>query len=178
MTPGKQPLSVDFWFSLGHSRTVFALVALLSLGVRSLAGQVEDPLIRSASHHWPDWNRRLSDILYIIGIINLGVLVGILKVFRRTRASEFDEAALEDQLNNRGMMDRLLDGLTKAITKPWQMYPVGLLFGLGFDTATEVGLLVLAGGAPVLQPPVVRRDDVADPLHWRTGTSTKLVTLS
>jgi high-affinity nickel-transport protein len=61
------------------------------------------------------------------------------------RGGHFDEAALEEQLNNRGFMNRLLGRLMKSITKPWQMYPLGLLFGLGFDTATEIALLVLAG---------------------------------
>jgi len=91
--------------------------------------------------------------LYIIGIINLFVLVGIIKVFRSMRDGAYDEAALEEQLNNRGFMNRILGGATRAVTKPAHMYPVGLLFGLGFDTATEVGLLVLAGGAAAFALP-------------------------
>ena len=91
--------------------------------------------------------------LYIIGILNLVVLVGIVRVFRQMRRGAYDEAALEEQLDNRGFMNRILGGATKAVTKPWQMYPVGLLFGLGFDTATEVGLLVLAGGAAAFSLP-------------------------
>ena len=69
------------------------------------------------------------------------------------RHGEYDEATLEDHLNNRGFMNRILGGVTKSVTKPWQMYPVGLLFGLGFDTATEVSLLVLAGGAAAFSLP-------------------------
>jgi high-affinity nickel-transport protein len=69
------------------------------------------------------------------------------------RAGDFDEAALEEQLNKRGLMNRILSGATKAVTRPWQMYPIGLLFGLGFDTATEVSLLVLAGGAAAFNLP-------------------------
>jgi high-affinity nickel-transport protein len=69
------------------------------------------------------------------------------------REGTYDEAELEEQLNNRGFMNRILGGATKAVRKPWQMYPVGLLFGLGFDTATEVGLLVLAGGAAAFSLP-------------------------
>ena len=69
------------------------------------------------------------------------------------RHGRFDEAALEEQLNNRGAMNRILGGATKAVHKPWHMYPVGLLFGLGFDTATEIGLLVLAGGAAAFALP-------------------------
>lgn len=145
MSEGQRPLSVGFWFSLGHSSIVFALAFLLSLGVKTLAGPVRND------------NSELHDVtgligttvsgtfLYVIAIINLLVMAGIWKVFRRMRSGYFDEAALEEQLNSRGLMNRLLGRLMKSITKPWQMYPLGLLFGLGFDTATEVALLVLAG---------------------------------
>jgi high-affinity nickel-transport protein len=91
--------------------------------------------------------------LLLIAAINMGVLVGILKVFRTMRGGTYDEAKLEAQLNKRGFMNRILGGATKAVTKPWHMYPVGLLFGLGFDTATEVGLLILAGGAAAASLP-------------------------
>lgn len=73
-------------------------------------------------------------------IINLVILVGILKVFREMRRGKYDEQALEEQLNNRGVLNRILGRFTRAVRKPCHMYPVGLLFGLGFDTATEVGL--------------------------------------
>ncbi|HEY7174316.1 MAG TPA: HoxN/HupN/NixA family nickel/cobalt transporter, partial [Micromonosporaceae bacterium] len=69
------------------------------------------------------------------------------------RQGVYDEAELEEHLNKRGFMNRILGGVTKAVRKPWHMYPVGLLFGLGFDTATEVSLLVLAGGAAVFALP-------------------------
>ena len=85
--------------------------------------------------------------LYLIGIINLVILIRIITVFREMRRGAYDEQTLENQLNSRGLMNRLLGGVTKAVTKPWQMYPTGMLFGLGFETATEVSLLVLAGGA-------------------------------
>ncbi len=86
-----------------------------------------------------------GSFLYVIAIINVVILAGIWKVFRRMRAGHFDEAELEDQLNNRGFMNRLLGRVMKSVTKPGQMFPVGLLFDLGFDTATEVALLVLVG---------------------------------
>jgi nickel/cobalt transporter (NiCoT) family protein len=153
MADGQRPLSVGFWFSLGHSTIVFALCLLLSLGVRALAGQVEDG--SSALHETTGLiGTSVSGVfLYVIGILNLVVLVGILRVFRRMRRGEFDEAALERQLDNRGLLNRLLRGATKAVRKPWHIYPVGLLFGLGFDTATEIGLLVLAAGAATFALP-------------------------
>jgi high-affinity nickel-transport protein len=91
--------------------------------------------------------------LWILGILNLAVLLGIIKVFREMRQGRYDEQALEDQLNKRGFMNRFLNGLTKSVRKPWHIYPIGVLFGLGFDTATEVGLLVLAGGAAAINLP-------------------------
>ena len=147
MSEGQRPMSVGFWFSLGHSSIVFGLCVLLAIGVRSLAGQVE---AESSSLQRATGVIGLAvsgTFLLLIGVINLVILVGVLKVFRRMRAGHYNEAALEDQLNRRGFMNRLLGGVTKAVRKPRHMYPVGLLFGLGFDTATEVSLLVLAGGA-------------------------------
>lgn len=75
------------------------------------------------------------------------ILLGIIKVFRAMRSGTHDEAELEAQLNSRGLMNRFLGRFTRAIRSPWQMYPLGILFGLGFDTATEVALLFLAAGA-------------------------------
>ncbi|MDX6297794.1 MAG: nickel/cobalt transporter (NiCoT) family protein [Nocardioidaceae bacterium] len=153
MSEGKRPVSVGFWFSLGHSTIVFGLCVLLAAGVRALAGQVESGSSSLHSVLGLIGTSVSGVFLYIIGILNLVVLVGILKVFRAMREGAYDEATLEDQLNNRGFMNRFLGGVTKAVTKPWQMYPVGVLFGLGFDTATEVSLLVLAGGAAAFALP-------------------------
>ncbi len=153
MTQGRRPLSVGFWFSLGHSSIVFGLVVLLSMGVRALAGQVENDSSTLQQTTGLIGTAVSGMFLCVIGIVNLVVLVGIVKVFRQMRGGALDEAALEEQLNNRGFMNRLLGGATRAVTKPWHMYPVGLLFGLGFDTATEVGLLVLAGGAAAFSLP-------------------------
>jgi len=145
MGEGKRPLSVGFWFSLGHSSIVFALAFLLSLGVKSLANPVEDD--NSGLHSVTGWigTTVSGTFLYVIAFINLVILAGIWKVFRQMRQGHFDEEALEEQLNNRGFMNRILGRFMKSITKSWQMYPLGLLFGLGFDTATEIALLVLAG---------------------------------
>ncbi|MFI9275566.1 HoxN/HupN/NixA family nickel/cobalt transporter [Kitasatospora sp. NPDC052896] len=145
MHEGKRPLSVGFWFSLGHSTIVFGLAFLLALGVKSLAGPVRDDNSQLHNVTGLIGTTVSGTFLYIIAAINIVILVGIWKVFRKMRTGHFDEAALEEQLNNRGFMNRLLGRVMKSITRPWQMYPVGVLFGLGFDTATEVALLVLAG---------------------------------
>jgi nickel/cobalt transporter (NiCoT) family protein len=149
----RKPLSVGFWFSLGHSTIVFMLAFLLSVGVKTLAGPVEDD--SSALHSVTGViGASVSGVfLWILGILNLVVLLGIVKVFREMRAGVYDEEQLEVHLNRRGFMNRFLNGLTKSVRKPWHIYPVGLLFGLGFDTATEVGLLVLAGGAAAFNLP-------------------------
>ncbi|QYX82240.1 Nickel transporter NicT [Streptomyces akebiae] len=145
MGEGRRPLSVGFWFSLGHSSIVLVLTFLLTLGVKTLAGPVRDD--GSALHEVTGWigTTVSGTFLYAIALVNLVALVGIWKVFREMRSGTFDEAALEERLNSRGLMNRLLGRLMRSLTRPWQMYPVGLLFGLGFDTATEVALLVLAG---------------------------------
>ncbi|MEV6418074.1 HoxN/HupN/NixA family nickel/cobalt transporter [Kribbella sp. NPDC051718] len=153
MADGQRPVSVGFWFSLGHSTIVFVLCFLLGAGAKALAGQVENGSSALQQATGVIGTAVSGVFLYLIAIINLVLLVGIVKVFRRMRHGDLDEAALEDQLNKRGFMNRILSGATKSVTKPWQMYPIGLLFGLGFDTATEVSLLVLAGGAAAFSLP-------------------------
>ncbi|MGW2567346.1 HoxN/HupN/NixA family nickel/cobalt transporter [Streptomyces sp. NPDC001537] len=145
MGEGQRPLSVGFWFSLGHSSVVFALALLLSFGVRAVAAPVRDGGSRLHDITGLIGTTVSGTFLYLIAIINLVIMAGIWKVFRRMRSGDFDEAALEEQLGNRGFMNRLLGRVMKSVGKPWHMYPLGLLFGLGFDTATEIALLVLAG---------------------------------
>jgi nickel/cobalt transporter (NiCoT) family protein len=147
MSDGQRPLSVGFFFSLGHSTIVFALGALVTVGVRGLSGAVEND--GSSLHKATGLIGPLvsGSFLFIIGILNLIILVSIFRIFRRMREGHFDERELEEQLESRGFMNRFYGRATKAVTKPWQMYPLGCLFGLGFDTASEVALLVLAGGA-------------------------------
>ncbi len=151
MTDGQRPLSVGFFFALGHSTVVFGLAALLSVGIRGLSGAVasDSSTLRTVTGLI---GPGVSGVfLLVIGILNLAVLVGIVKVFLRMRQGHFDEQQLEDQLNSRGFLNRFLGRATRAITKPWQMYPLGLLFGLGFDTATEIALLATAGSAAAAQ---------------------------
>ncbi|HET7901475.1 MAG TPA: HoxN/HupN/NixA family nickel/cobalt transporter [Candidatus Nanopelagicales bacterium] len=153
ITDGQKPVSVGFWFSLGHSSIVFGLCFLLSLGVKSLVGQVEDGGSQLQQTLGLIGTSVSGTFLILIGVINLIVLMKIWRVFRGMREGDFDEVELEHHLSQRGFMNRLLGGVTKAVRKPRHMYPVGLLFGLGFDTATEVSLLVLAGGAAALSLP-------------------------
>jgi high-affinity nickel-transport protein len=147
MNEGQRPLSVGFFFSLGHSSIVFALGILVAIGVKGLGGAVTDSgssLHKATGVVGPAVS---GSFLFLIGILNLVILVSVVRVFRRMRQGEFDEAELQDQLDKRGFMNRFYGRATRAVKKPWHMYPLGILFGLGFDTATEVGLLVLAGAA-------------------------------
>ena len=147
ITDDTRPLSVGFWFSLGHSTIVFALAFLISIGVRSLDGATE--------HDHSTLRQATSSVgtavsggfLYLIAAINIVILLGIVKVFREMKTGRYDEAGLERRLQSRGLMNRFFGRLTRTVTKPRHMYPIGLLFGLGFDTASEVALLVIAAGA-------------------------------
>jgi high-affinity nickel-transport protein len=147
MAEGKRPMSVGFFFSLGHSTIVFALAFLFAIGVKALNGQVQNH--GSELHNVTGWigTSVSGTFLYAIAALNIVILIGIIKVFARMRGGHYDEDELERQLDSRGFMNRFFGRFTKAVTKPWQMYPIGVLFGLGFDTATEVALLFLAAGA-------------------------------
>lgn len=146
MAEGKRPVSVGFFFSLGHSTVVFVLAFLFSLGVRALSGEVTSS--GSSLHAAAGWIGAgvSGTFLYAIGAVNVVILWGIAKVFMQMRRGGYNEVELERQLQSRGLLNRVFGRFTRTVTAPWQMYPVGLLFGLGFDTATEVALLFLAAG--------------------------------
>src|SRR5215471_14570818 len=146
---GKRPLSVGFFFSLGHSTIVFVLALLLNFGIRALDSQVRNA--HSGLHNVTGviGTGVSGTFLYLIAALNVIVLAGIIKVFREMRSGVYDDGELEEQLAKRGLMNRLLGPLARRVDAPWKIYPIGVLFGLGFDTATEVALLVLAGSAVV-----------------------------
>jgi high-affinity nickel-transport protein len=147
MGQGQRPLTVGFFFALGHSTIVFLLGAVVVIGIRGIDGAVEDDgsFLQGATGVIGPTVSGL--FLLAIGLLNLAVLVGILRIFRRMRHGALGEQELERELQSRGLLNRLYGRATRGITKPWQMYPLGCLFGIGFDTATEVALLVMAGGA-------------------------------
>jgi high-affinity nickel-transport protein len=150
---GKRPVAVGFFFSLGHSTVVVALTAVIAVAARAVASQVTDR--SSGLHNVGGYvGTGVSGFfLYLIAAINLVILVGIVRIFRQMRRGEFDEPTLEKRLQERGLMNRLLGPIARSIRSSAQMYPIGVLFGLGFDTATEVGLLAIGGGAAAANLP-------------------------
>ncbi|MFI9234839.1 HoxN/HupN/NixA family nickel/cobalt transporter [Streptomyces sp. NPDC053079] len=144
MADGKRPVSVGFWFALGHS-SVVVLMALLVAGGTQLAGTLMNE--ESTTHQTLGviGTTVSGGFLYLIAALNLVALAGILRIFRAMREGRYDETELEKHLDSRGFMNRVLGRFTRSITRPGQMYPLGFLFGLGFDTATEVTLMVMAG---------------------------------
>lgn len=141
---GSRPKSVGFWFAMGHSATVFGLAVLVAVGAHAVSAISDDS---SRTHETLSLVGTLSSgiFLLVIALLNLAALSGIWRVWRGLRRGEYDEGELEAHLEGRGFLTRLLGGLTGMIRHPWQMFGIGLLFGIGFDTATEVSLLVLAG---------------------------------
>jgi high-affinity nickel-transport protein len=144
---GKRPLGVGFSFSLGHSTVVFVLAILLNFGIHALNLQVATPTSSLHAVTTIVGTSVSGAFLYLIALINLCVLVSLGRLYRQMRTGAYDEAELEQQLDKRGLMNRVLGRYARRIDSPAKMYPVGVLFGLGFDTATEIALLVLAGSA-------------------------------
>ncbi|MEV0669672.1 HoxN/HupN/NixA family nickel/cobalt transporter [Mycobacterium sp. NPDC050441] len=150
---GTRSVSAGFWFSLGHSSVVFGLALLLAVGVRALVGPVQDENSATLQTLGLIGSLVAGTFLILIGLTNLFAAVGIAKVFRAMRTGEFDEAELERQLDSRGFLARLLGRVMRRVSKPWHLYPVGFLMGLGFDTASQVALLVLAAGTAAFTLP-------------------------
>jgi high-affinity nickel-transport protein len=141
MNEGKRPLSLGYWFSLGHSSIVVAIGVGIVVAEKAVYGAVANPH-SSLNQFGGIFGTVVSaTFLYLIAALNIVILAGIFRVFRSMRDGEYDEAELERQLQNRGLMYRFFGRWMRMITKEWHMYPVGVMFGLGFDTATEVALL-------------------------------------
>ena len=148
---GKKALGIGFFFSLGHSTVVVALAVAIVLA----ATAIRDDLPALKGIGGLIGAGVSGTFLWLIGILNLLVLLDILKVWRQARDGKHSHTHLEELLTRRGLMNRLFGGrLQRVINHSWQMYPLGVLFGLGFDTASEVGLLAMTAGASVADLPV------------------------
>jgi len=148
---GKLPLGVGFFFSLGHSTIVIGLAIIITFAATTVARHL--PQLQNAGGLI---GTCVSGVfLWAIGVLNLLVLLDILKVWQQAKTGTHSHAHLEALLARRGLFNRLFGGrLQKLMNHSWQMYPLGLLFGLGFDTASEVGLLAMTAGASVGNLPI------------------------
>ena len=136
-----RPLAFGFFFSLGHSTIVVAIGVGIIIAEKAVFSAVSNAHSGLETFGGIFGTVVSAAFLFLIGALNLVVLAGIVRVFRAMRRGDYDEEELERQLQNRGFFYRFFGRWLKAITKEWQMYPVGVVFGMGFDTATEVALL-------------------------------------
>src|SRR6185437_790552 len=154
MQERKHPVGVGFFFSLGHSTVVFIMAALIAIG----SVFIRDSLANGGSSLAVVGGLVGTGVsalfLLAIAAMNLVVLVEVVRTFRQvTRGGVYDGDAIEDYLDKRGFFARIFRGLFKTVDRSWKMYPIGFLFGLGFDTATEVGLLAATSGFATQQVP-------------------------
>ncbi len=145
MQEGKKPLTVGTWFSLGHSTIVIIMIIALVISTRAIA--ISIPSLQNVGEIIG--TSVSGTFLWIVGLINVVIVFGIYKIYKELRTSKLDAAQLEEKLNKRGFLNRYFAPLFKIVRKPWQIYPIGVLFGLGFDTASEVALIAISVGVGV-----------------------------
>jgi nickel/cobalt transporter (NiCoT) family protein len=149
MADGKRPLGTGFFFSFGHSTIIMAVGVGITMAARAVFGAMVDPNSTYETAGGALGTVVSAGFLYLIAVLNLIVLSGIFKVFREMRGGRYDEQELEAQLQARGLMYRFFGRFMKSINHTWQLYFVGLVFGIGFDTATEVVLLAATAYAAI-----------------------------
>ena len=145
MQEGKRPCTVGMWFSLGHSTVVVALIVALVFATRAITSNIAALQSTGAVIG----TLVSGSFLWIIGFINAVIVIGIYKIFQTLKQGKLNQQELDNLLENRGFMNRFFRPLYKVINKPWQIFPVGVLFGLGFDTASEVALIAISVGIGV-----------------------------
>ena len=141
MADGKRPLGSGFFFSFGHSTVIVAVGVGITFAARAVFGAVVNPDSAYETAGGTIGTLLSASFLYLIAVLNLIVLTGIFKVFREMRNGSYDEGQLEAQLQARGLMYRFFGRFMRSINHTWQLYFVGIVFGIGFDTTTEVVLL-------------------------------------
>jgi high-affinity nickel-transport protein len=166
LADGQRPLGVGFFFSLGHSSVVLVLATSLAVATDAVGGAI--PSLQSYGGYI---GAGISGtFLWLIGLLNLLVLRDVMAIARGLRSGRFDGEELERRLLDRGFMNRFFIGrAARLIRKSTHMYPLGVLFGLGFDTASEIGLLALTAGVASGQVPLL--GIVALPLLFAAGMS-------
>jgi high-affinity nickel-transport protein len=162
-------MGVGFFFSLGHSTVVFVVAVALGLAVKWIVQGVFADTGELRSVGGAIGTSVSGGFLILIGILNLLVLVDLIRVYRRMRNGEYDRDSLEHEVLAGGFMTRFFGGLFRVIDHSWQMYPIGFLFGLGFDTASEVAFLAISAGAAAQGVPLVAI--ISLPLIFAAGMS-------
>jgi len=166
---GRKPVGVGFFFSLGHSTVVFIIAAALGLAVKWIVDGVAGNGGQLRSVGGMLGTVVSGGFLVLIGVLNLVILLDIVRVYRRLKAGGYDDKSLELDLTAGGVMSRIFGRLFRVIRHSWQMYPIGFLFGLGFDTASEVAILAISAGAAAKGLPFVAV--IALPLIFAAGMS-------
>ena len=148
----RRPMGIGFFFSLGHSSVVLGLTAALAFATVRVGAAIP-----GLQRYGGVVGASISGtFLLLVAALNLLVLADVVRVFRGMRAGRYDAAALERRLLDQGLFSRVfLKRLGDRVDASWKMFPLGLLFGLGFDTATEVGLLAIAAGVATQQMPIL-----------------------
>jgi len=142
LNDGKRPLTVGTWFSLGHSTIVCAMIVALVVAFDFIKAQYTNFANVGAI-----LGTLISGVfLFVIGVVNVIIVLEVYRIFRNLRDGELDQKGLDEQMEKRGFLYRYFGRLFKVVNEPWQIYPIGVLFGLGFDTATEVIIIALATG--------------------------------
>lgn len=166
---GRKPVGVGFFFSLGHSTVVFLIAVALGLTVKWIVDGVVSDGSQLRSIGGMVGSLVSGGFLVVIGLMNLVILLDIIRVYRRMKGGEYDRDSLEHELTAGGLMTRIFGRLFRVIDHSWQMYPIGFLFGLGFDTASEVAFLAISAGAAANGLPVTVV--IALPLIFAAGMS-------
>ena len=141
----KRPLTVGTWFSLGHSTIVVGLTVAFVFAARAISSSV--PALQADGN--TVGTLVSGGFLWLIGLVNVVIVVGVYQVFKSMKEGKLDQARLDNLMEKRGFMNRFFHRLFKVVNEPWQIYPIGVLFGLGFDTATEVALIAISVGVGV-----------------------------
>jgi nickel/cobalt transporter (NiCoT) family protein len=142
LSEGKRQLGVGFFFSLGHSSVVFIMAVAIAVGTRAVESKIP-----TFQHYGSIIGASVSGVfLLLIGILNLIVLLDILRIYREMKAGLYNSEQLDETLSSRGFMSRFFGRFFRLMRSSWQMYPLGFLFGLGFDTASEIAFLAITAG--------------------------------
>ena len=142
---GRRPVTVGFWFALGHSTVVLVSVVVLAFGISALSGGLTDEgsVLRRAASIWGSGFS--GGFLILMGVLNLSTVIGLQKMLQGIRSGRSDGSELDSQLEKRGVINRILRPVSRLVDTPWKMFPVGVLFGLGLDTAASISIFVFSG---------------------------------